>query len=105
MEDVRTAIVEEDSRHNFLNDPYELSTTGSKNGSNRSSGTGNVLLNGLGGSKKHNTRRSMDNLLKVDTGYGRRFQVGYFLLQLHTKFRSFLLSEIMCQSIIRNSEF
>lgn len=79
MEDVRTAIVEEDhstKHHHFLKDPYDsIATNNNKNGSNRSKAIGNIFLNGLGGSKKHNTRRSMDNLLKVDTSYGRRFQV------------------------------
>lgn len=64
MEDVRTDVVTSDWP-TYIKDNFN----------NLNNGRDNIVNGGSNSAKLGNTRRSMDNLLKVDTSYGRGFQV------------------------------
>lgn len=64
MEDVRTDVVTSDWP-TYIKDNFN----------NLNNGRDNIINGGSNSAKMGNTRRSMDNLLKVDTSYGRGFQV------------------------------
>lgn len=68
MEDVRTEIVTDWTAQNGKEGFNHLGRTRILNGLNK--------LNG-----KNNVRRSMDNLLEVDTAYGKPFQVGSLMVR------------------------
>lgn len=84
MEDVRSDVVVDWPTYikdNFknLNNGRELPPTSPS--SNGGGGASTAVPTMLTTATKHtNTRRSMDNLLKVDTNFGRPFQVRYVVL-------------------------